>query len=381
MGFGTMVQDLLGSLSGYLDSNGVVIPGREDMVNEVVKQIKGETNIDISVVSVENPETHEMESKIQVAEYTDPEGVVVPTTVYNSPNEMYEGVTAAGEGSTLNDYFGSSDIYIGVLSTTGGAKLAKALTLASGEKLNYAEVNGTYRAIGSQFIIEIIESTNNSPPVIKCWIQSAIPEKWIYVFDLSYAQSENCNAIKYIIRKGTSDCYLKGFYAGNTDEPTEEDFADVEMNGFNRVTTSEGVTTIQMRGDAHRGQSGFAIVGIESKVDLSGALSVVPGVSRYSSSIDSYAVVLWRDNGTPIFVTGGMDDWTESYAAQEWNRVITDAEDQVVALAPIFGPSSKFFGSKNSFWAMIVAQEGAYELSLGTLGNYYYDHGFALRLY
>lgn len=379
MAFGTMMQDLLGSLSGYLDGNGVIIPGREDMVNEVIKQIRGE-GIDVSVVSVENPETHEMESKIQMAEYTNPEGEVIPATVYDSPSAMYDGVTAAGEGSTLNDYFGTSDIYIGVLSTGGGEKLAKALTLACGAGLTYSKSEGSHWVNGSHFSIEIIEAADaNSPPAIKGWLKPSADPKWVYIFDYDYAVANGCVAIKYIIRKGAQDCYLKGFYSRNDTEPTEADFSDISMNAFTGFISG----VIHMRSDGHRGESGFSIVGVENKVDMSDVLSVTTGMSSWSISLDSYALVLWKDGGTPFFVAmaGFTDDWTEPYASTEWSRVVTGADDQVVSLAPIFNPGSYYYGSKNSFWAMIIAEEGEYELSLGTGGSYYYDHGFALRLY
>lgn len=381
MPFGSRPESLLQELKGYVSSDGSILDNWKDKATELVPELKELTDVDISIIDVENPETHEIEQKIQAASYTNLDtGEVVPAAIYNSPNELYDGVTAAGEFKTQTEYFNDTDIYVGCLSHLAGSgeKLARALTFASGANLKYSHTDGTnvYRLSCSNFYILITEAADAASQVsIRLYVaprtggaESISPFNDEYAFD-----TLGLKFIKYYIRRGSSgDCYLKGVY---TDDPTAPDistaetaFADVTMNVFTGYSSG----TVQKSG----AYGGFALVAMDDKV------SGGSDEASYSASENrNYAFILWRVNGTPFHI-GYMDPiskFNEGYASYSWNRIITNSDDQVVALAPIFNPGSGQAASADSMWSMIISKEGTYALSVGNGGTYFYDHGFALR--
>lgn len=383
MGFGTDIMSKLQELTGSIGSDGSILPGKESTVNYLVSFIKAQGDVDISVVDVENPETGEIEKKIKMAEYVNPDtGEIVPETVYNSYTEVYDGITAAGEFKTSSEYFGDGDVYIGVLSTAGsGEKLARALTFASGANLRYIPPDAgsplTHVLSSRFFSIYITESSDGVTPVtikLTCptvKVSGTEYEDPISAFDEAYQIAQNLPFIKYYIRRGSSgDCYLKGFYANDDTAPSESDFADVTMNAFNDYNPITGDLSMSGTG------GGFALVAMEDKVSSD---STDWSVS-YSEN-QNYAFVLWRINGTPFHIgyAGEVSKWNIDYASQCWRRIITNSDEQITALAPIFNQGSGQAASKYSFWSMIIPQDGAYLLSVGNGGTYFYDHGFALR--
>lgn len=390
MGFGTDIMSKLQELTGSIGSDGSILPGKESTVNYLVGFIKAQGDVDISVVDVENPETGDIEKKIKMAEYVNPDtGEIVPETIYNSYTEVYDGITAAGEFKTSSEYFGDGDIYVGCLSTTGGEKLARALTFASGANLKYTPPSTSapnVHVLTSQcFSIYITESSGNAPATIRLACPSVKTdgdEVPISPFNEVYATAQGLKYINYYIRKGSSgDCYLKGEYSSvpyDTSSTTpEEDFANITMNVFISYNPVTGVLSMENNG------GGFALVAMEDKVDRPEI--IVGGVSvdwqqGYSENQD-YAFVLWRYNGSPFLIGYPYTNskWNADYASQCWNRILTNSEEQIVALAPIFNPGSRQTASKYSFWSMIISQEGSYLLSVGNGGTYFYDHGFALR--
>ena len=379
MSFGSRTESLLQELKGYISSDGSILDNWKEKATELVPELKELTGVDISIIDVENPETHEIEQKIQAASYTNLDtGEIVPAAIYNSPNELYDGVTAAGEFKTQTEYFNDTDIYVGCLSHLAGSgeKLARALTFASGANLKYSHTvhtdgSNVYYLRCPNFYIEIKEAKDESSQVsIKLVVTTQIGEPDAIS---PFNDALGSKFIQYYIRRGSSgDCYLKGVY---TDDPIAPDistaetaFADVTMNVFTGYSSG----TVQKSG----AYGGFALVAMDDKV------SGGSDEASYSASENrNYAFVLWRNNGTPFHIgyTYTVSKFNEDYASMSWNRIITNSDDQVVALAPIFNPGSGQAASADSMWSMIISKEGTYALSVGNGGTYFYDHGFALR--
>lgn len=384
--FGGMVDGALSRLQGYVEAGtGKLLPDKEDLANTAINEIKSVLNIDISLETIEDPE-HPSQSY---------QAIKVGDEICTSSDMIYTDVTALGEGSTIDAFYaGESDLCVGVLSTTGGEYLAKAFTFSSGS-YGYG-ANLQYRAdpidehvfhvTCPNFKIKIEEATENNPARVTLSVTSDLYDLPVEPFNSEH-YSQNAPYLRYYIFKGDSgDCYFKGYYSNNAaeidPENAYEEFKDVTMNIFSFDNNSVLQKSTNING------GGFAIVGMEQKVSISDDQidndRIMPDYEYKSTSSgpSDYAFVLWALDGAPLIacLTPKTKEYSKRYSCDAYRRIMTNAVDQIVSLAPIFCPGTEYLASANSFWSLVISKDGMYDLTVEDSSKYRYDHGFALKI-
>lgn len=385
--FGGMVDGALSRLQGYVEAGtGKLLPGKEELANTAINEIKYVLGIDISLETIEDPEDPSQSYQ----------AIKVGDEICTSSDMIYTDVTALGEGSTIDAFYtGESNLCVGVLSTTGGEYLAKAFTFSSGSygygaNLQYRadpDDEHVFHVTCPNFKIEIEEATENNPARVMLYVTSGLYDLPVEPFNSEYYSQSGAPYLRYYLFKGDSgDCYFKGYYSNNATEidpeNAYEEFKDITMNIFS--FDNDGV--LQKETNVNGG--GFAIVGMEQKVNVPDNQidddRVMPESDYKSPSYgpSDYAFVLWGLDGAPLIacLTPKTKELSKRYSCDAYRRIMTNAVDQIVSLAPIFCPGTEYLASVNSFWSLVISKDGMYDLAVDDSSKYRYDHGFALRI-
>lgn len=377
---GSYILPYIQKLPGFIDSQGIIIPEQAQNATDTIEFLKSYyPDLDIST-NTDNK-------------------IVVEGTICNSPTELSDKLTSEAEKRAENEYFKDNDVYVGIITTGGVNDFSRALTFACGAKASVTELTGDSYAIVkcSSFQVKVVASDGTMPAKILVYYKYGGVNNWISVFDDEKALERSSGIykylyLKYMICKGSSgDCYVKGYYTYDATPPSqenfEEEFANCSMGLFeyfwNSTTQKYELGKRNMSASEELQYGGFALIGMTNMIDESKELGAYSFSSSYDKKADVYAYVLWKKDGAPLIVHSdeiGRGVEVE-ISGNNWSRIVTNANEQLVSMAPIFAPSSKNYVSAFSYWAMISSKDGVYELNAGGFGqNYRFDHGFVMNV-
>lgn len=372
---GSYILPYIQKLPGFIDSQGIIIPEQAQNATDTIEFLKSYyPDLDISA-NADNK-------------------IVVEGTICNSPSELSDKLTSEAEKRAENEYFKDNDVYVGIITTGGVNDFSRALTFACSAKASVTELTGDSYAVVkcSSFQVKVVASDGTMPAKILVYYKYGGVNNWISVFDDESAasvSSGNVLYLKYMICKGSSgDCYVKGYYSSDATHPDkdnfEEEFADCNMGLFDYSWDSSTEKWVLSKTHyANLNHGGFSLIGMTNMIDESKELGAYSFGSSYDKKADVYAYVLWKKDGAPLIVHSdeiGRGIEIE-VSGNNWSRIVTNANEQLVSMAPIFAPSSKNYVSAFSYWAMISSKDGVYELNAGGFGqNYRFDHGFVMNV-